>query len=58
MKNVIKLKRKGYLGLTNTCGQKPLEKLRKKMTKRLRLDQSRKRVEKKIEKDFESMKNT
>ena len=38
MNNVIKMKRKGYLGLTKALGQKPSKNLRQKMTRKLRLD--------------------
>ena len=53
MNNVIKMKRKGYLGLTEALGQKPSKYLRQKTTRKLRLDRSRKRKKKNVDKLLE-----
>ena len=53
MNNVIKMKRKGYLGLTKALGQKPSKNLRQKMKRKLRLDRSRKRKKKNVDKILE-----
>ena len=58
MKNVIKMEKKGYFCLSNACGQKSLKILRKKTTKELGLDRSRKIKEKKVEKLYEKVMNT
>ena len=50
MKNVNKLKKEGYLGLTHTWGQKPLKIWGGKWQKKLGLDQSREKRMKKKEK--------
>ena len=58
MKNVIKMKKKGYLGLTNTWGQKSLEKFEEENDKQAWIGSIEKEKGAKDRKVFEKVMNT
>ena len=58
MKNVIKMKKTGYLGLTNTWGQKSLEKFEEENDKQAWIGLIEKEKGEKDRKVFEKVMNT